>query len=303
NKAVHRVVHGGKFNSPKRISSSLISELKKYGEFAPLHQDIALEIIEHLGKRFNGVVQYACFDTSFHLSMPKVSRTYAIPKSLSERFKIERYGFHGLAHESMYNELCKLKKVRKVDRVISCQLGSGVSLCAIKDGKSIETTMGFTPLEGVVMGTRSGSIDVAIVPFLSRKLRKSSDEVVNVFEKKSGLLGLCGASDMRIILERTKRGDKRARFALDVFVHSFKKHLGQMVAVLGGVDAVVLGGGISNSDVMRKRLFEGLGGFGIKIGKRKIGKETPVKISSGGIEVWALDGDEMKEMFELVKRE
>ena len=299
-KIVHRVVHGGRFESPKKLDAKLVKQLKQKEELAPLHQARAIEIIELLEKSFPEAKQYVCFDSSFHLTMSEVSKVYAIPSDYRNRFGIERTGFHGIAHQALYNELCSLKGVRKIGKVVSCQLGNGVSLCAIKGGKSVDTTMGLTPLEGCVMGTRSGSIDPAIVSFLSKKLGKSASEIVEILESKSGLYGLCGERDMRNILLRVNGGDKKAKLALDVFVHSFKKHLGQMIVALGGVDAIVLGGGISNSDLMRKKLFEGLEELGIEIDTKKVGGNAPVKISSGKIEIWVLEGDEIREMKAVV---
>lgn len=299
-KIVYRVVHGGKLGSPIKLEGKLIKELENKEEFAPLHQKRAIEIIKFLQKSFHNAGHYVCFDSSFHLTMPEFSKVYAIPKKLSDKFGIERVGFHGIAHQALYNELCESKKSKRIERVISCQLGNGVSLCAIKEGKSVDTTMGFTPLEGCVMGTRSGSVDPFIVAFLSKKLGKSVSQIVEMLERESGLYGLCGESDMREVLAKANKGDKRAKLALDVFVYSFKKHLGQMLAVLGGADAIALGGGISNSELLRIKLFEGLGDLGIEIDKSKVKGSAPVKISSGKIEVWALSGDELRVMKELV---
>jgi len=236
--------------------------------------------------------------------MPIVARTYAIPQELAAKHKIERYGFHGMAHEDLLVETLRMmdRKSARGLRVITCQLGNGVSLCAIKDGKSVDTTMGFTPLEGLVMGTRSGSVDPAIVDFLCEHEGISAHEAVSLLEQQSGLLALGGANDVRELLQRERVGSKDAKLALDVFAYHVRRQIGAYVAVLGGLDVLVLGGGIPRAPAMRERICHGMGQFGIELGKGGARRKAPAEIGGGNVRIFVVEPDEQARMFALARK-
>lgn len=296
-KFAYRVVYGD-LPSPTIINKKVLQEIIKFRELDPLHTEKTFYIIKFLMKKFGGE-HIACFDSTFHRTMPKKAKKYAIPKEISDKYKIIRYGFHGIAHESLYKDAEKFMG-KKYKRIISCQLGSGVSLCAIKDGKSIDTTMGFTPLEGIMMETRSGNIDPAIIPFLNKK-NLSVKRIKDILEKESGLLGVSGFLGVKEVVKNMKK-NSRAKLAFEMFVYEVRKAIGGYMTALGKVDLIVLGGGISRSVDIRKRILEDLEEFGIKINKIKVNKKSPVKISTGKIDVVVLETDEQKHMLELVKR-
>ena len=293
----YRVVYGN-FKSPKVINRRLLSEISKLREFDPLHTDKTVYIIKFLMKKLGGK-HLACFDSYFHRTMPDKANMYALPPELSAKYRIKRYGFHGLAHESLYRDAERFSG-KKYKRVISCQLGSGVSLCAIRNGKSIDTTMGFTPLEGLMMETRSGDIDPAVIPFLNRR-GMSIEKIKNILEKDSGLFGVSGIKNSKDIIHQRRKNPK-ARLAFKMFVYHVRKAIGAYIAALGGVDLIVLGGGISRSKDVREKVLEGLEEFGIRIDKKKIKGKTPVKVSSGKVDIIVLETDEQKLIFELAKR-
>ncbi len=295
---VHRVVHGGRYTRPVRITAAVRRELERLKPLAPLHMPLALELIM-LFSTHSGAVQLACFDTMFHRTMPPVARTYALQPALAGRHGIERYGFHGMAHADLLAKGLALlgRKTARGTRIITCQLGNGVSLCAVRNGRSVDTTMGFTPLEGLVMGTRCGSIDPAIVAFLCEHERLSVREVLKLLENSSGLLGLAGSSDVRVLLARERQGDRAAGLALDVWSYGVKKAIGAYAAVLGGVDAVVLGGGVSQSAVMRGRILAGLEHLGIVVTTRSL--RSPPRVSSGEVPVFVVTVDEAGRMYAL----
>lgn len=298
---VHRVVHGGKHESPVLLNRAAIEKLRELIPLAPLHLPPAIALIEFF-HRHARVKAIACFDTLFHRTIPDVAKTYAIPQSLARKYGIERYGFHGLAHADMLHQLAaRLGKKRKELSVITCQLGNGASICAIKNGVSVDTTMGFTPLEGVVMGTRSGNIDPAIIPFLCDMESKTADDILEILEKESGLFALGGYSDVRDLLEKERHGVHRAALALDIFIYWIRKRIGAYFAVLGEVDAVVLGGGISDSPAMRWALLEGMESFGVKMDVSEFWKNGPHMIGGGKVQAWVVHVDEDAEMLRLVE--
>jgi len=240
----------------------------------------------------------AVFDTAFHQTMPQHAYMYAIPYEYYEKYHIRRYGFHGTSHRYVskiasemlgkpYNEL----------KIITCHLGNGSSVAAVKNGESIDTSMGFTPLEGLVMGTRSGDIDPAIVKFLVSNVGMSIDEVDNVLNKKSGLLGLSGvSSDKRDVRDAAEKGNKRAQLAIDVFYYRIKKYIGAYAAAMGGVDAIVFTAGIGeNSDIAREKICEGLEFLGVKVDKEKNnirGKAVDVSTDDAKVRVLVIPTNE-----------
>lgn len=246
----HRVVHGGEeFNESVRINKKVLGSLEKFSELAPLHNPSSLEGIKSCMKLFPGVPQIAVFDTAFHQTMPEYAFCYAIPYEFYKKDRIRRYGFHGTSHRYVSIRAAKeLKKPLEKLNLITVHLGNGCSMTAIASGRSVDTSMGFTPLEGLVMGTRSGDIDPAIVTFLIQKRGFTAERVNNLLNKESGLLGVSGISnDMRDILRVLKKGNKQAKLAYDIFVYRIKRYIGGYAAVLGRVDAVVFTAGIGEN--------------------------------------------------------
>ncbi len=264
----HRVVHGGSTKHSQKITKSTIKIIKDNIKLAPLHNPHNLQGILVAKEIFN-VPQVAVFDTAFHSSIPAVANTYAIPKKFRDKYGIRRYGFHGISHEYVFNEACKkLKKRPSSVKAITCHLGNGCSITAIDKGKSIDTSMGFTPLEGVVMGTRSGSIDPAIVDFLVKNAKMSSSQVNTMLNKKSGLLGLSGkTNDMRKLL-RSK--DKKSKLAVEVYCYNILKYIGAYAAALNGVDVIIFTAGVGENSVrIRKKITNNLKHLGVRIDEKK----------------------------------
>ncbi|BAE84457.1 acetate kinase [Desulfitobacterium hafniense] len=279
----HRVVHGGeKFASSVLITDEVMQAIEECIELAPLHNPPNIAGIEACQKLMPGVPQVAVFDTAFHQTMPPHAYLYGLPYEFYEKYKIRKYGFHGTSHKYVSQRAAKLlNRPAEGLKLISCHLGNGSSITAIKDGKSIETSMGFTPLEGLMMGTRSGDLDPAIVSFIQQKENLSSDEVNDFLNKKCGVLGLSGvSSDFRDIEQARDQGNYRAALALDVFSHDVKKYIGSYAAVLNGADAIIFTAGLGeNSAEMREAVVDGLQYLGAKLDleKNKVrGKEADI---------------------------
>jgi acetate kinase len=271
----HRVVHGGeKFKLSVKINKEVIEGLEDCIELAPLHNPANIKgiraALELLGE---GVPQVAVFDTAFHSTMPETSYLYGIPYQLYRRHKIRRYGFHGTSHRYVAYRYRQMRDLKQDEvNIITLHLGNGCSACAIKNGASYDTSMGFTPLEGLLMGTRSGDMDPSIIEFLSHKEGMNLSEIDTLLNKQSGLLGLSGLTgDMRELLEEdAENQDRRARLAIDIFCQRVKKYCGAYVAVMGGADAIVFTGGIGeNSPVIRERICSGLESLGLAIDVNK----------------------------------
>ena len=244
---VHRIVHGGdRFSQAVRIDAAVEASLRDLVELAPLHQPKSLAALDAVTEILPGVPAVACFDTAFHASLPAAARTYALPAAWRERWPLHRYGFHGLSHAWVSRRTPEMLGIDDVSslRVVSCHLGSGASLCAIAGGTSVATTMGFTPLEGLVMATRSGSVDPGMLLWLLERGGLSESQVAHALEEESGLRGLAGTADMREVLERAEAGDPRATLALEVYVERLREGIAAMTAALGGVDALVFTGGV-----------------------------------------------------------
>ncbi len=269
----HRVVHGGdSFHDATQITDEVIKAIEACVPLAPLHNPANLAGIAAAREAFPSVPHVAVFDTAFHVRMPRRARTYAIDQELAEKHGIRRYGFHGPSH-SYVAKLAADHLGQPLDelRLITCHLGNGASICAIENGKSVETSMGMTPLEGLVMGTRSGDIDPGVVLLLARELGvDGADKALN---KQSGLAGLSGlGNDLRDILSAAAEGNDRARLAVSTFAHRVRKYIGAYAAALGGVDAVIMTGGIGeNSAEMRRRILQRLGFLGLRIDEDKNG--------------------------------
>ena len=264
----HRIVHGGeRFHSAVRIDADVETALRELTDLAPLHQPKSLAALDAVTALLPELPAVACFDTAFHASLPPAAATYALPAQWRERWGLRRYGFHGLSHAWVARRAPELLGGAGGElRIVSCHLGAGASLCAIKNGVSLDTTMGFTPLEGLVMATRSGSVDPGMLLWLLERAGLSASELARALEHRSGLLGLCGTADMRELLARADADDRQAQLALEVYLHSLRAGVAAMTAALGGLDALVFTGGVGErSPRVRALAAEGLGFLGIAI--------------------------------------
>jgi acetate kinase len=288
----HRVVHGGaRFTQPVVVTPEILEELKELVPLAPLHQPYNLAAIEAVFERLPGVPQVACFDTSFHRQHAAVVDLIPLPSEICKR-GLQRYGFHGLSYEYIASTLPEVAPEIAKGKVIIAHLGSGASLCALKDGKSVDTTMGFTAVEGLCMGTRPGSIDPGAVLYLFQNLGLSVKEVETILYKKSGLLGISGISnDMRDLLGRE---EPEARLAVDYFIYRIAKEIGALAAVLGGVDALVFTAGIGeNSPEIRRRVSEASAWLGIEIdAPANEDKATRISTPRSKVSVWVIPTNE-----------
>jgi len=264
----HRVVHGGgEFRAPVRVDDEVLHRLKGLDELAPLHNPACRMGIETALAVAPGVPQVAVFDTGYFASLPEHVWRYALPRELADRHGIRRYGFHGISHEYVARAAAgQLGRPLDELRLITLHLGNGASAAAIRHGHCVETSMGMTPLEGLVMGSRTGDMDPAVVCHLQRRTGMSADDLEAVLNRQSGLLGLCGDGDMRAIRRRAADGDGDARLAIDIFCHRLRKYIGAYGAVLGGMDALVFTGGMGEHDAaLRQDVCDGLGSLGIAL--------------------------------------
>lgn len=263
----HRVVHGGeKFSDSVLITDDTLKEIEDLSDLAPLHNPANVVGIKAFREVLPNVPAVAVFDTAFHQTMPEQSFLYSLPYEYYEKFGIRKYGFHGTSHKYVTQRAAELlgRPIEQL-RLISCHLGNGASIAAVEGGKSIDTSMGFTPLAGVAMGTRSGNIDPALIPYIMQKTGKTAEEVIDILNKKSGMLGLTGfSSDLRDIEEAASKGDRRAELALEVFAGRIHKYIGSYAARMCGVDAIIFTAGIGeNSDVVRAKVLRGLEFMGV----------------------------------------
>jgi acetate kinase len=260
----HRLVHGGtRYREPVRVTAEFLREIEKIVPLDPDHLPAAIRGIQFVAGKFPELPQVACFDTAFHRALPEVARMYALPRRLYEK-GIQRYGFHGLSYEFVMSELQTLEPGLASGRVIIAHLGSGASMVAVRDGKSVDTSMGFTPLEGLVMATRSGDVDPGALIYLMRHEKVSVGAMDKLLNKESGLLGVSGTSgDMRLLIENSGK-DSRADEAVNLFCYRAKKYIGAYAAALGGLDVLVFTGGIGErAAVVRERICDGLEFLGI----------------------------------------
>lgn len=251
----HRVVHGGKFKEAIIASDEVVKEIDRFSEAVPLHNPSAVLTITESMKLLSGVPHVTVFDTAFYQTIPEYAYLYAVPYKYYEKYKVRKYGFHGTSHRYVARQAARiLNKPINRTNLVTCHLGNGCSITAVENGKAIDTSMGFTPLEGLIMGTRSGDIDPAIIPYIMKKEGISIEDALEMLNKKSGLLGISGISnDMREII-KSSRSNKMARLALDMFIYRIKKYIGAYAAILKKVDAVVFTGGIGENQpgLMRK---------------------------------------------------
>jgi acetate kinase len=272
----HRVVHGMTHSAPERITATLLAELHRLTPYDPDHLPHEIALIEALRRRHPKLPQAACFDTAFHRTMPRVARLLPIPRRYADR-GVERYGFHGLSYAYLMGELGRLDPSAAKGRVVLAHLGSGASLAAVRKGKSVDTSMGFTPTAGLVMGTRTGDLDPGLAYYLARTERMTAARFQQMVNRESGLLGVSGTSaDVRDLLARQGR-DARAADAVELFCYQVRKWIGSYAAALGGLDTLVFTAGIGeNAPSIRERICEALGFLGITLHRKRNAKNAPV---------------------------
>jgi acetate kinase len=310
----HRIVHGGEFFSQSVIVTNEVKQkIRECISFAPLHNPYHLRGIEETEEVLSNIPQVVVFDTAFHSTMPNYAFIYALPFNYYEEYGIRRYGFHGTSHKYVSNRTAELigQPIEKL-KIITCHLGNGASVCAVKYGKSVDTSMGFTPLEGLVMGTRCGSIDPAIVLQIIARENLSLHEMHSILNKHSGLLGVSGISnDMRDIIKEMQKGSERAKLAFEIFTYTLRKYIGAYAAAMDGVDAISFTAGIGeNAPLVREEVCKGLSFLGVKIDSEKnnsaIGVEKEISSSDSKIKVFCVPTNEelviAEETFNLVSK-
>ena len=288
----HRVVHGGaQYQDPVRLDARVLHDLGELSELAPLHQPRALRAQALVERALPGVPAVACFDTAFHATLPASASTYALPAAWRKRWPLRRFGFHGLSHAHAVRRAAALLGRPPAElRLVTCHLGAGASLCAVQAGRSIDTTMGFTPLDGLVMATRAGSIDPGLLLWLLQHERVGVDAMAHALEHESGLTGLAGTADMREVVARAESGDIDAMLALDVYVHRLRAGIAAMAVSLDGLDAIVFTGGVGeHAPAVRARTGAGLGLLGIALhSDRNASHTTDADISAPNARVRTL---------------
>jgi acetate kinase len=274
----HRIVHGGTvYSGPVLVDGRVEDRLRALTDLAPLHQPRSLAALAAVGEALPGVPAVACFDTAFHAAMPAAATTYALPSEWRTRWELRRYGFHGLSHAYAARRAAEMVGRPAEDlRIVSCHLGAGASLAAVAGGRSVDTTMGFTPLEGLVMATRSGTVDPGLVIWLLEHVRMPPAELASTLEHRSGLLGLAGSADMRSVLASADAGDPTAVLARDVYVHRLRAAIASMTAAMGGLDVILFTGGVGeNSPAIRDLALRDLGYLGIALDPAANGAAVP----------------------------
>ncbi|MET1073810.1 MAG: acetate/propionate family kinase [Umezawaea sp.] len=283
----HRVVHGGtRFTGAIRVAQEVRAGLEDLTDLAPLHQPKSLAALDAVTALLPDVVAVACFDTAFHSTIPDAAATYAVPREWRERYAIRRYGFHGLSHAYCARRAAGIAGL-PASRIVSCHLGAGASLAAIVDGRSVDTTMGFTPLEGLVMATRSGTVDPGLVLWLEEHEHLSPHEVATALEQRSGLLALAGTADMREVETRAESGDPCALLAIDVFVHRLAGAIGAMAVAAGGLDVLAFTGGVGeHSALVRRRAAERMSFLGVAVDPRRndaVRGDTDISVAGAAV--------------------
>ena len=295
----HRVVHGGeKFSGSVIITDEIIEALKECSELSPLHNPANLTGIRACEEIIGNIPQVGVFDTGFHQTMPDYAYIYPIPYEYYEKYKLRRYGFHGTSHRYVTARAAAMlgKKPEEIN-IVTCHLGNGSSVSASIDGKCVDTSMGLTPLEGLPMGTRSGNLDPAILQFIMNKYGYTADEMLNILNKKSGVLGISGVgSDFRDLEKAAKEGNERAQLALDKFAYEVRKYIGSYAAAMGGVDIITFTAGVGeNGPDMRESICEGLGFLGVHVDHEKNqvrGKETDISAADSTVKVYVIPTNE-----------
>ena len=264
----HRIVHGGTaFTEPVRVDREVRETLRALSDLAPLHQPRSLAVLDTVTSLFPDTPAVACFDTAFHAAIPPAAATYALPREWRQRWELRRFGFHGLSHSYSARRAAQLlDRPQEGLRLVTCHLGAGASLAAVQNGRSIDTTMGFTPLEGLVMATRSGSVDPGLLLWLQQRAGLTAEDLADGLEHRSGLVGLAGTADMKAVLTAAENGAPDARLALEVYMHRLRAGIAAMAAALGGLDCLAFTGGVGeNAPTVRQHAADGLGFLGITI--------------------------------------
>ena len=295
----HRMVHGGeKFNKSVVLNDEVLKAFEAVSDLAPLHNPANLKGVRAVSELMPGLPQVGVFDTAFHQTMPKKAFMYAIPYELYKEYGVRRYGFHGTSHRYVSQRVCDFLGVSPIGkRIITCHIGNGGSISAVVDGKCVDTTMGLTPLEGVMMGTRSGDIDGGAITFLEKKLNLDADGMSNLLNKKSGVFGITGkSSDMRDVENAANAGDERAQLALDMYFYRIKKYIGAYAAAMGGVDIIVFTAGVGENQIgMREAVCNGLEFLGVKFDAKKNnvrGEEAIISADDSKVIVTVIPTDE-----------
>ena len=296
----HRMVHGGeKFNKSVVLNDEVIEVFKSVSDLAPLHNPANLKGVMAVSELMPGLPQVGVFDTAFHQTMPAHSYLYAVPYDLYEKYGVRRYGFHGTSHRYVSQRVCDFLGVKYEDKkIITCHIGNGGSVAAVQNGKCVDTSMGLTPLEGLMMGTRSGDIDGGAVTFLEKKLGLGPDEMSNLLNKKSGVLGITGiSSDMREIDDAVAAGNERAKLALDMYNYRIKKYVGAYAAAMGGCDIIVFTAGVGeNQYQMREAVCKDMEYMGVKLDAEKNkgirGEEAIISTPDSKVTVCVIPTDE-----------
>ena len=296
----HRMVHGGeKFNKSVLLTEEVLKVFEECTDLAPLHNPANLKGVRAMQELMPGLPQVGVFDTAFHQTMPKEAYMYAVPYELYEKYGVRRYGFHGTSHRYVSQRVCEFLGVKpEGKKIITCHIGNGASIAAVKDGKCIDTSMGLTPLEGLMMGTRSGDIDGGAITFIQKKLGLDADGMSNLLNKKSGMLGITGiSSDMREIDAACEEGNERAKLAIEMYNYRIRKYIGAYAAAMDGCDIIVFTAGVGeNQASMREKVCEGLSFMGVKIDVEKNsgihGEEAVISTPDSKVTVVVIPTDE-----------
>lgn len=296
----HRMVHGGeKFNKSVLLTEEVLKVFEECTDLAPLHNPANLKGVRAVQELMPGLPQVGVFDTAFHQTMPKEAYMYAVPYELYEKYGVRRYGFHGTSHRYVSQRVCEFLGVKpEGKKIITCHIGNGASIAAVKDGKCIDTSMGLTPLEGLMMGTRSGDIDGGAITFIQKKLGLDADGMSNLLNKKSGMLGITGiSSDMREIDAACEEGNERALLATDMYFYRIRKYIGAYAAAMDGCDIIVFTAGVGeNQASMREKVCEGLSFMGVKVDAEKNsgihGEEAVISTPDSKVTVVVIPTDE-----------
>ncbi|MGZ4200356.1 MAG: acetate/propionate family kinase, partial [Thermoleophilia bacterium] len=293
----HRIVHGGsRFLGPVRVTDEIVHKLEALTDLAPLHQPKSLAALAAVSAALPGVPAVACFDTAFHAGIPAAAATYALPLEWRKRWDLRRFGFHGLSHSYVARRVAQLSGRPAEDlRLVSCHLGAGASLAAIQHGRSVDTTMGFTPLEGLVMATRSGSVDPGLVLWLEEHVGMPPAELAAALEYRGGLLALAGQADMRAVLAAEEQGDNEAALAIAVYLHRLRGAIAAMAAAMGGLDALAFTGGVGeNSAPVRQRAAQGLAflGVGVDASLNETAGDREITTAGAGVRTFVCEARE-----------
>jgi acetate kinase len=302
----HRIVHGGTdYKTSVRIDDEVITRLRELVDYAPLHQPKSLAALDAVARALPDAQGVACFDTAFHAGLPPAASTYALPREWRIRWNLRRFGFHGLSHDYASRRVAEvLGRPRQELRIVTAHLGAGASLAAVAGGHSVDTTMGFTPLEGLVMATRSGSVDPGLVLWLQEHGGMPAAELASTLEHRAGLLGIAGTDDMKTIVERRASGDADASLAFDVYIHRLRAGIAAMAASMGGIDAFAFTGGVGErSAAVRVAAAEGLGFLGIGVDERD-DPDVDREITRGGatVRTFVIEAREDLEIVREVRR-